>query len=170
MGVTASVRALISFSDQWAVGNFSEVLSLLRYFGQDRAIRRMQQAPVEERALLWKEFWDGTDPNPMTSEHESIDEYFKRLSEANDLFREPGTPGWLTDRGEVVVTLGAPDEVYDSSSDLQSRAGLRVIRWNYISERLTVDFVDDNGFGRFRLTAASRAEYQRILNRLRRGE
>ncbi len=168
MGVTASTKALISFSDQWAVSNFEEVLSLLRYFGQDRAIRRMRDAPVAERALLWKEFWERTDPNPMTSEHEDINEYFQRLSQANELFREPGTPGWLTDRGEVVVTLGAPDEIYDSSSDVQSRAGLRVIRWNYISERLTVDFIDDNGFGRFRLTPASRAEYMRILNMMRR--
>ncbi len=169
-GVTASAKALISFSDQWAVGNFEEVLSLLRYFGQDRAIRGMRAAPVAQRARLWREFWEGTDPNPMTSEHEDLDEYFQRLSQANELFREPGTPGWLTDRGEVVVTLGAPDEIYDSSSDVQSREGFRIIRWNYIAERLTVDFVDDTGFGRFRLTPSSRADYQRILNRIRRSE
>ena len=56
----------------------------------------------------------------------------------------------MTDRGEVFIGLGSPDEVFDSSSDLQGPA--RIIRWTYLGERLVLDFVDDTGFGRFRLT------------------
>ena len=84
---------------------------------------------------------------------------------ANERFQEAGEPGWLSDRGEVFITIGEPDEVFDLSSDFQGRG--RVIRWNYFSHRLTLDFVDETGFGRFRLTPSGRAEYQRVLNAVR---
>jgi len=36
--------------------------------------------------------------------------------------------------------------------------------------RLTLFFQDQTGFGRFRLTPMSRAEYQRVLSRVRRAQ
>jgi len=48
------------------------------------------------------------------------------------------------------------------------RSGLRVIRWTYNTQRLVLYFQDQTGFSRFRLTPASRAEYQRVLARVRR--
>jgi GWxTD domain-containing protein len=164
---TVRTSTLSSFSDQWVVGNFGETLSLLRYFATETALRTLRDAPVEERAELWREFWEATDPDPLTPGHEAFDLYFQRVQEANDRFQETGVAGWLSDRGEVFVTIGPPDEIFDSSSDLQG-AG-RYFRWHYISERLTVDFVDDTGFGRFRLTDASRAEFMQVVNRYRRG-
>jgi hypothetical protein len=67
----------------------------------------------------------------------------------------------------VFITIGEPDEVFDSSSGLQG--SVRIIRWNYLSRRLSLDFIDDTGFGRFRLTPASRADYHRALNAIRSG-
>jgi GWxTD domain-containing protein len=158
-------RTLVSFSDQWAITNFDEILTLLRFFGQDRAVAEMRSAPPAERPDLWRAFWRGTDPNPLTPQNEALDLYFRRVQEANERFREAGEPGWQSERGEVFITLGEPDEIFDQSSDLQSP--LRIIRWNYLGERLTLDFVDETGFGRFRLTPASRADYQRVLNMVR---
>src|SRR5439155_1242641 len=83
---------------------------------------------------------------------------------ANERFRESGDPGWLTDRGEVFITLGDPDDVLDASSDV-SRSGVRLIRWTFTGLRLTLFFQDQTGFGRFRLTPMSRAEFQRVLAR-----
>lgn len=162
---TTALRALVSFSDQWAITNFDEILSLLRYFGQDRAIAEMRAAEPADRSALWRAFWKATDPNPMTPQNESLELYFRRVQEANERFREAGEPGWMTDRGEVFIGLGPPDEVFDSSSDLQGPA--RVIRWTYLGERLVLDFVDDTGFGRFRLRPGSRSEFQRVLNLIR---
>lgn len=164
---TLATNALVSFSDQWVVSNFDETLSLLRYFGQESARRALRGAALEERSELWKAFWNESDPDPSTSQHEALDAYFRRLQEANERFEEPGQPGWLTDRGEVYITLGEPDETFDSSSDPQGR-GQRIVRWTYISHRLSLDFVDETGFGRFRLTTSSRQEYLTVLNRVRR--
>jgi hypothetical protein len=43
-----------------------------------------------------------------------------------------------------------------------------VIQWNYMTLRLTIYFVDENGFGRYRITPSSRADFERVLSRLRR--
>jgi GWxTD domain-containing protein len=163
---TVRAPVLVSFSEHWVVANFEEVLNLLRFFGYDERIRAMRDAPAAERPDLWREFWAETDPNPATPEHEALNEYFGRVQRANVQFREGNQAGWLTDRGEVFINLGEPDEVFDQSSDLQGQR--RAIRWTYTAERLTLEFVDDSGFGRFRLTPSSRAEYQRVLNRVRR--
>jgi hypothetical protein len=65
----------------------------------------------------------------------------------------------------VYITIGEPDEIFDASSDFQGPR--RIIRWNYYSYRLVLDFVDETGFGRFRLTPSARAEFHRIVNTLR---
>lgn len=164
---TVRLQALVNFSDQWVVANFDELLSLLRFFGHDPRLVAIRDAAAGERAGLWRAFWQDTDPNPVTPEHEGLEEYFRRVQAANERFDEPGVPGWTTERGEVFITLGEPDEVVDASSELESRR--RMIRWTYVAHRLTLDFVDETGFGRFRLTPASRQAYHTVLGRVRRG-
>ena len=171
-GSTDTVRTpvLVTFSDQWVVANLEETLSLLRYLGAERALQEIREAAPEDRPALWRRLWRETDPDPATPGNEVLEIYFGRVEEANERYREGTQPGWLTDRGEVFITLGPPDEIFDSSSDLQDR-GIRLIRWHYyFGDRLTLDFVDESGFGRFRLTDRSRSDYMRVLAQLRPGE
>ena len=150
------------------MANLDQTLSLLRYFGAEQALQQIRDAAPQDRVDLWRRFWRETDPDPRTAENETLEIYFARLEEANQRFHEGEDPGWLTDRGEVFATLGPPDEFYDSSSDLVD-SGIRLIRWHYTAERLTLDFVDDTGFGKFRLTDRSRGDYMQVLARVRRG-
>ena len=161
-----SVPFVVSFSDQWAITNFDQMISLLRYFERQDWVDKLRKAAPEERPALWREFYRATDPDGATPENEALEVYFRRIQFANQRFRESGDAGWLTDRGEVYVTLGEPDDVFDFSSDV-SRAGVRGIRWTYNSLRLTLFFQDQNGFGRFRLTPLSRAEFQRAAVQVR---
>ena len=87
-----------------------------------------------------------------------------QMGHLNRLFRNEGTPGWRTDRGEVFITLGRPDEVYDNRTDAEGR----YIAWSYTTLRLDLFFEDLARFGRFRLTPQSRADYSRVLVRVRR--
>jgi GWxTD domain-containing protein len=159
-----SVSALVSFTQAWVVTNFDEMLDLLRYFGQDERLAVMRRAPDLERARLWRKFYEETDPNPGTPENEALNQYFSRVNAANQRFTDEGVPGWRTDRGEVLINIGPPDESVESSPGTQSR----IIRWTYLTHRLELYFQDETGFGRLRLTPGSRAEYERILARLRR--
>jgi GWxTD domain-containing protein len=159
-----SVSALVTFTQAWVVTNFDEMLDLLRYFGQDERLAVMRRAPDMERARLWRKFYEETDPNPGTPENEALTQYFSRVNAANQRFTDEGVPGWRTDRGEVLINIGPPDESVESSPGTQSR----IIRWTYLTHRLELYFQDETGFGRLRLTPGSRAEYERIVARLRR--
>jgi len=166
-GDTTHSRFLVSFSNQWVITNFDEMLSLLRYFDRQDWVDSLRRSAPERRPDVWREFWKATDPVPITPENESLDDYFRRVQQANLRFQDEGQPGWLTERGEVFISLGEPDEMLDLSSGLD-RGGQRVVRWTYTSQRLVLYFQDQSGFSRFRLTPASRAEFQRVLARVRR--
>src|SRR5204863_1890518 len=147
-GAARSTPFLVSFSDQWAITNYDQMISLLRYFERQEWVAKLRRAPAEEPPAVWREFYRATDPDGATPENEALEAYFRRVQFANQRFRESGDPGWLTDRGEVYVTLGEPDDVFDFSSDV-SRAGSRGIRWTYNALRLTLVFQDQIGLGRF---------------------
>jgi GWxTD domain-containing protein len=165
-GDTTRTRFLVSFSNQWVITNFDEMMSLLRYFPRQEWVDSLRRASAERRPEVWREFWKATDPVPMTPENEAIDDYFRRVQQANIRFADEGGPGWLTERGEVFISLGEPDEMLDLSNGID-RNGMRVLRWTYASERLVLYFQDQTGFSRYRLTPSSRAEYQRVLMRVR---
>ena len=159
-----SVSALVSFSQAWVITNFDEMLDLLRYFGQDARVNAMRKAPPAERSRLWRQFYADTDPNKITPENEALNQYFGRISAANSRFTDEGVPGWRTDRGEVFITLGPPDEFIETTPGTSGR----IVRWSYLNYRLALFFQDETGFGRLRLTPGSRAEFERTLNRVRR--
>jgi GWxTD domain-containing protein len=164
---TTRAPFLVSLSNQWVITNFDEIVSLLRYFEQPDWVDSLRRASAERRPQVWQEFWKATDPNPITPENEALDDYFRRVQAASYRFTDEGEPGWLTERGEVYISLGEPDEMLDLSNGLD-RSGLRVIRWTYTSERLVLYFQDQTGFNRYRLTPSSRADFQRVLARVRR--
>ena len=161
---------LVSFSSQWVVTNYAEMLNLLRYFARQDLVSKLKSAPPEQRAEAWRQFWAATDPVPLTPENEALDDYLHRVQIANVRFQEEGRPGWLTDRGEVFITLGEPDEVTDFSGNNVSRSTPQTIRWSYTTLRLGLLFQDLTGFGRFELTPGSRADYQQALARIRRSQ
>jgi GWxTD domain-containing protein len=165
-GVVAAAPFLVAFSGQWIFANFDEMISLLRYFTTPDTLKKLAQTPPGERAAAWRQFWHETDPDPATPENEALDRYFVRLGAANEQFRDEGVAGWLTDRGEVYITLGPPDQIIDPHPDFRGRG--RFIEWTYDPLNLVLYFVDDAGFGRLRLDPASRSEYDRTVNRLRR--
>lgn len=157
--------ALVSFSSAWVVTNFEDMIALLRYFGEDERLSSLKDAPPADRARLWREFWRETDPIVATPDNEALNAYFTRLGIANTRFKGEGVPGWRTDRGEVFISIGEPDEDYETTP---GQVGGRILRWTYINHRASLYFQDETGFGRYRLTPSSRAEFERVRSRIRR--
>lgn len=166
--ITTRAPMLVSFSGQWVITNLDDMLFMLRFFERQDEVEKLRAAPMAQRDSAWRAFLAATDPTPITPQNEAVDEYFQRLQTANQRFRDEGVPGWLTDRGEVYISLGDPDDVLDMSSGME-RNGARTIRWTYNEERLTLFFLDE-GLGKFQLTSTSRAEFQRVLARVRRSQ
>ena len=84
---------LVSFSSQWVITNYAEMVSLLRYFDRQDLVAKLRDAPPDQRAEAWREFWTATDPAPLTPENEALDEYLHRVQIANFRFQEQGRPG-----------------------------------------------------------------------------
>jgi GWxTD domain-containing protein len=152
------VSALVSFSRSWVVTSYENLLGLMRYFiwAPDR-LAALRNAKADDRPRLWREFWTATDPIPETGENEALDEYFIRIAIANERFRDEGGPGWRTDRGEVFITLGNPDQVFESPPSSDRRR----VQWIYSTYRATILFEGTIGFSRLRMTPNSRSEFSR---------
>ncbi len=56
-------------------------------------------------------FWQRRDPDPLTPVNEFKEEHYRRFEFANsNLGRESAVPGWMTDRGKMLIILGDPDD------------------------------------------------------------
>jgi GWxTD domain-containing protein len=106
---------------------------------------------IAERRKLFIDFWRNIDPSPGTVRNEAFDDYYQRIAYANEVLRGTGGQGWRTDMGAVLVIFGRPLNVVPR----QTRMG-RAEEWIYGNSRRFI-FVDNGGFGDFRLTAPLRA-------------
>lgn len=162
---TTRTPLVISFGEGLAITSFDEMLSYLRYYGSPDDLATLRNAPPSDRGRAWLAFLRATDPNPATPEHEGLRDYFVRVEQANLRYREEGGPGWLTDRGRVFIALGDPDQIYEQGQgDLSQRN--RVLVWDYAQYRAQLVFVDQTGFGRYRLTSTSEVEFQSLMRRV----
>jgi GWxTD domain-containing protein len=141
------------------------MLSYLRYFASPTRLRALREVAAEQRAEAWARFVASTDPTPATPEHEGLRQYFQRIQAANARFRDEGQQGWLTDRGMVFITLGEPELVRETNPlDVGSRG--RALVWDYPSRRVTLVFIDQTGFGRWRLSVQSQGDFQALARAL----
>lgn len=163
---SARTRLIVSFAEGLAITSFDDMLSYLRYFALPEQLQPLRAAAPADRGRAWIAFLRATDPDPSTPEHEALRDYFIRIEQANQRFREEGGPGWLTDRGRVFITLGDPDQIYDQGQNDIAQRG-RVQIWEYTQYRSQLVFVDQSGFGRYRMTMTSELEFQSLVRRIR---
>jgi GWxTD domain-containing protein len=154
----------VTFGDELPVTTFEDMLGYLRYFGAPSRLDALRRAPANGRAAAWAELLRATDPVPATPQNEALRDYFGRIAQANVRFRDEGGGGWLTDRGMVYVTLGDPDQIYQQGgADVNTRGRAQI--WEYRDDRVQIVFVDQSGFGRWRLTPASENEFRMLARR-----
>jgi len=162
---TLRIPIFVAFGEDLPVATFTQMLDYLRYYVSSQRIQAMRDAAPAERAALWSDFLHDTDPVPQTPSHEGLRDYFNRIAQANVRFREEGQAGWLTDRGRVMVALGQPDQILEPTmSDVGQRG--RSLVWEYRDHRLQVVFIDQTGFGRWRMTLASESEFETVVRRV----
>lgn len=163
---TVRMPMFISFGEEWAISSFEEMLTLLRFYATDTRLAALREAQGQARAAAWADFYRETDPDKRTPEHEGLRTYFTRLRIATERFADEGASGWQSDRGEVYVTLGDPDQVLEQGDTGFNQRG-RAQLWTYNQYRLQLIFIDQSGFGRWRLTASSEADFESVAQRVR---
>jgi len=64
----------------------------------------------EERDAFIEQFWLRRNPDPDSPENEFREEHYRRIAYANEHFAA-GKPGWKTDRGQIYIEYGKPDNI-----------------------------------------------------------
>lgn len=119
-----------------------------RYIASDKEYDAMNKAStMEEKQKLFQEFWRKRDPSPDTERNEYMEEYYSRVQYSNDHFSHY-VEGWRTDMGMVFIVLGSPNNVDRHPFDYDSKP---YEVWSYYDYNRQVVFVDETGFGDYRL-------------------
>jgi GWxTD domain-containing protein len=134
-------------SDEWAVEHWNQAVGYLKYITTDEQRQKLGSVPENLRKEAWDEFWKGEDPVPSTPENEFKNTYFARIRYANEHYGTNLWTGWLSDRGEVYIRLGPPE---DTEVFRMQANGRDIEVWHYwIPDDVSLYFVDQTGFGDF---------------------
>ena len=121
----------------------------LRYVATQSEIDHIEDGGTyAEQRRRYADFWINRDPTLGTPENEAMTEYFRRIDYANTTYRSYAE-GWLTDMGRIYIVYGPPDRV---ERDPFAADGKPREIWEYYGRRESLLFVDQTGFGDFRLS------------------
>ncbi len=129
--------------------NLDAAIDQLRYIARDSEMDSLKSAKTpEEKRKLFLEFWKRRDPNPNTPRNERMEDYYARVEYANRHFSHY-REGWRTDMGMVYIMFGTPSNVERHPFDSDSKP---YEIWSYYDINQNFVFVDETGFGDYRLT------------------
>ena len=135
-----------------------EAIDQLIYIASDDEIDSIKVGKdYDEKLNRFIKFWKKRDPDPSSSNNEIMNEYYRRIDYANKHF-EGYYDGWRTDMGMVYVTLGPPDQVEREPMSIDSKP---YEIWYYYNLNKQFVFVDDTGFGDYRLVNPQYGEWNR---------
>lgn len=136
-----------------------DFISKTRYIITKEEKATFMSLPPEKRAQFIEDFWARRDPTPGTEINEFKDQYYQRIEEANRIFREGSTPGWLQDRGRIYIMFGRPSEriTYPRGMGLY---GKPTEIWYY--GFFPIVFIDENWTGNYLLSPLSAYQISEI--------
>jgi len=117
---------------------------------ENRIFQRLPDAPGRKEFI--EDFWLKRDPDPDTPLNEYRREFEARVDFVGKRFNKEGGPGYNTDRGRVYIFLGPPDKIEEFSPQSRSSALGFTYWWSYYDDRLAIEFTDEKGSGKFRIT------------------
>lgn len=159
---TTRAPVYVGFGEELPAASFDEMLNYLRWFAPPFRLKALRDTAPESRAAAWVGFVK--ERSSITGGSEALRDYFVRFNLANTRFREEGIPGWMTDRGKVLLGLGEPDQLTEQPPSVGNNRG-RYQLWIYQSLNLQLTFLDQSGFGRWRLSTSSEIEFQAAWRR-----
>ncbi len=149
--ILASVSKI--FFSRWigipsSISDLEKAISEMLYIASSKELDNIKDAETkEEKVKRYLDFWKTKDPTPNTEDNPIFDEYYRRVAYANEHFSHY-IEGWRTDRGMVFIILGAPNNVDRHPFDYDSKP---YEVWEYYDLNRSFVFVDETGFGDYRL-------------------
>lgn len=129
--------------------NLDLAISQLIYVATSEELDKIKDAKTkEEKERRFLRFWRDKDPTPNTPRNELLIEYYNRIKIANERYSHY-VDGWKTDMGMVYIMYGNPSNIERHPFESDSKP---YEIWEYYDIKRRFIFVDDTGFGDYRLT------------------
>ena len=128
---------------------FYQTARLIMTKEETKIFRLLPDAPSRKEFIA--DFWLKRDPDPDTPENEYKNDFDARIEFVAKRFNKEGGPAYNTDRGRVYIFMGPPDKVEEFPPSSGQSGGF-MIWWIYYDDRLGVQFTDERGDGRYRIT------------------
>jgi GWxTD domain-containing protein len=138
----------LSTGSPFSIVDLDEAIEQMKYFASSDDLDSIKSARDDkEKKKRFEEYWERRNPTPGSKFNRAMVEYYKRVAYANENFKHY-IDGWKTDRGMVYVIYGAPSAVDRHPMDVESKP-YEVWEYYDISKRFV--FIDESGFGDYRL-------------------
>lgn len=130
------------------IDDLDAAIEQMKYIVHSKKFKKLKKASAKEKKDEFIKFWENMDPTPETEENELMNEYYRRVRYANAHF-SGFTEGWKTDMGMIFILFGPPNDIERHPFELHSKP---YEIWYYYDINKTFIFVDETGFGDYRLT------------------
>jgi GWxTD domain-containing protein len=131
-----------------SIVNLDKAIDQLLYIAKESEIDAIRESKNEDEKLKgFLEYWSKHDPDPKTVQNELMEEYYARVAYAEKNFANY-REGWRTDRGMVIIRFGYPQNIDRHPFDSESKP---YEIWYYYEQNREFIFIDDSGFGDYRL-------------------
>ncbi len=130
------------------ISNIDLAIKQMKYILDHNKYNSSNKKFRKDKENLFYSLWKDMDPTPDTDYNELMDEYYRRVSYANENF-DGWKDGWETDRGMVYILFGPPDQVERTNPSMSNSTLYQI--WTYSRINKQFIFKDQNGFGDFRL-------------------
>ncbi len=131
-----------------SVKDLDLAIDQIRYIAKDSEIDYIKDGKTtEEKQKRFMEFWKKRSTNPNAQRNIRMEEYYARVDYANKHFAHY-IEGWRTDMGMVYIIFGPPNSVDRHPYDMDAKP---YEVWSYYELNHQFVFVDETGFGDYRL-------------------
>jgi len=128
-----------------SLDNAADEMLYVANSGTIDSIKSAPNALIKEKRFL--SFWQKYSPNPSSKTNAIMDEYYSRVAYANEHFTHY-FKGWKSDMGMIYILFGPPNSVDRHPFEVDSKP---YEVWDYYQRNHQFVFVDETGFGDYRL-------------------
>ena len=136
------------------IDDLDSAIDQMKYITSAKTTKSFKKANEKEKKEKFIEFWEKRDPSPGTIENELMNEYYRRVRYSNEHFSGI-TEGWRTDMGMIFILFGPPSDIERHPFELNSKP---YEIWYYLEISKSFIFIDETGFGDYRLSRSSYEE------------
>ncbi len=147
-GVTSRTFNIRASDLPGVISDLDKAVDQLIYIARDTELLYVREATTEEeKRKRFLEFWAKRDPDPQTPRNELMEEYYSRVAFANQNYSHY-LEGWRTDMGMIFIRFGTPDNIERHPFEYNVKP---YEIWYYYQLNRQFIFVDETGFGDYRL-------------------